>query len=78
LPVVFGLIYLAIRRHLHQEYNLLNVGTTPVGIRSNPSDYPYRTADGRYNDPFNDGAGSQGSFIGRNVLPVDQKNKVQI
>ncbi|WJX65442.1 Alpha-dioxygenase PIOX [Trifolium repens] len=76
LPVVFGLIYLAIRRHLHQEYNLLNVGTTPVGIRSNPIDYPYRTADGRYNDPFNDGAGSHGSFIGRNVLPVDQKNKL--
>lgn len=78
LPVFLGLLYLAIRRHLHQEYNLLNVGTTPVGIRSNPSDFPYRTADGRYNDPFNDGAGSQGSFFGRNILPVDQKNKVEI
>ncbi|XP_004489319.1 alpha-dioxygenase PIOX [Cicer arietinum] len=76
LPVFIGLIYLAIRRHLHQQYNLFNVGTTPIGVRSNPVDFPYRTADGRYNDPFNDGAGSQGTFFGRNVLPVDQKKKL--
>ncbi|XP_058776162.1 alpha-dioxygenase PIOX-like [Vicia villosa] len=74
-PVLLGLLYLAIRRHLHQKYNLLNVGTTK-GIRSNPSDYPYRTLDGRYNDPLNDIAGSRGSFFGRNIPPVDQKNKL--
>ena len=39
-------------------------------------DYPYRTADGKYNDPFNGDAGSEGTFFGRNVLPVDQKKKV--
>ena len=76
LPVIFGLLYLSIRRHLHQEYNLFNVGVTPVGVRFNPVDYPYRTDDGKYNDPFNEGAGSQGSFFGRNILPVDQKDKV--
>ncbi|KAK2365653.1 alpha-dioxygenase [Trifolium repens] len=76
LPVFLGLIYLNLRRHLHQQYNLINVGTTPVGIRYNPTDFPYRTADGRYNDPFNDGAGSQGTFFGRNVPPVDQKEKL--
>lgn len=75
-PVFLGLLYLAIRRHLHQEYNLLNVGSTPVGVRFNPSDVPFRTSDGKFNDPFNEGAGSHGSFFGRNVLPVDQKKKV--
>ncbi|MGR2462639.1 hypothetical protein ACUX4R_27665, partial [Salmonella enterica] len=54
-PVFLGLLYLAIRRHLHQEYNLLNVGSTPVGVRFNPSDVPFRTSDGKFNDPFNEG-----------------------
>ncbi|XP_059670194.1 alpha-dioxygenase PIOX-like isoform X2 [Cornus florida] len=70
LPVFLELLYLATRRHLHQEYNLFNVGTTPVGVRFNPADYPYRTADGKYNDPFCDCAGSQGTFFGRNILPA--------
>lgn len=78
LPVFLGLFYLGIRRHLHQEYNLINVGTTPEGDRFNPADYPNRTTDGKYNDPFNEGAGSQGTFFGRNILPVDQKDKVNI
>ncbi|RYR56793.1 hypothetical protein Ahy_A05g022493 isoform C [Arachis hypogaea] len=76
LPVILGLIYLGIRRHLHEEYNLFNVGTTPKGVGFNPSDFEFRTSDGEYNDPFNEVAGSQGSFFGRNVLPVDQKNKL--
>jgi len=76
LPVFLGLFYLATRRHLHQEYNLFNVGTTPTGVRFNPSDYPYRTDDGKYNDPFNANAGSDGTFFGRNMLPVAQKEKV--
>jgi len=76
LPVFLGLLYLAIRRHLHQEYNLFNVGTTtPEGV-GNPSDFPFRTDDGKYNDPSNEVAGSQCTFIGRNMLPVDHKNKV--
>ncbi|CAA2973266.1 alpha-dioxygenase 1-like, partial [Olea europaea subsp. europaea] len=75
LPVLLGLIYLALRRHLHQEYNLLNVGKSPVGVRYNPADFPFRTADGMFNDPFNEGAGSEDSFFGRNVLPVDQKKE---
>ncbi|KAJ6726518.1 PROSTAGLANDIN G/H SYNTHASE [Salix purpurea] len=73
LPVFLGLLYLSVRRHLHQEYNLFNVGRTPTGVRYNPADYPYRTADGKYNEPFNEGAGSQGTFFGRNILPVNQK-----
>ncbi|KAF3649269.1 Alpha-dioxygenase 1 [Capsicum annuum] len=77
LPVFFGLLYLGARRHLHQQYNLINVGRTPTGVRSNPGDYPYRTADGKYNDPFNEGAGSQFSFFGRNMMPVDQHNKLK-
>lgn len=77
LPVFLGLIYLAIRRHLHQEYNLINVGgSRPAGVRFNPADFPFRTADGKFNDPFNEGAGGDGTFFGRNVLPVDQKNKL--
>ncbi|XP_013586678.1 PREDICTED: alpha-dioxygenase 1-like isoform X2 [Brassica oleracea var. oleracea] len=76
LPVFLGLAYLGLRRHLHQEYNLINVGQTPVGTRFNPADYPYRTADGKFNDPFNEGVGSESSFIGRNCPPVDQKIKL--
>ncbi|KAF2316144.1 hypothetical protein GH714_041460 [Hevea brasiliensis] len=76
LPVLLGLVYLVIRRHLHQKYNLINVGVTPVGVRFNPADYPYRTEDGKYNDPFNENAGSQGTFFGRNILPVHQKHKL--
>ena len=72
-----ALFYFALRRHLHSEYNLFNVGKTPIGVRFNPVDYPYRTADGEYNDPFNGGAGSEGTFFGRNVLPVDQKHKLR-
>ncbi|KAH9790517.1 alpha-dioxygenase 1 [Citrus sinensis] len=32
LPVFVGLFYLGIRQHLHQEYNLFNVGISPVGL----------------------------------------------
>ncbi|KAF5799719.1 hypothetical protein HanXRQr2_Chr07g0307781 [Helianthus annuus] len=76
LPVFLGLVYLAIRRYLHDEYNLLNVGKTPVGVRFNPVDFPFRTADGKFNDLFNEGAGSEGTFFGRNMPPVDQKEKL--
>ncbi|GJT16687.1 alpha-dioxygenase 1-like protein [Tanacetum coccineum] len=76
LPVFLGLIYLAIRRYINEEYNLFNVGRTPVGVRFNPVDFPYRTADGKFNDPFNEGAGSEGTFFGRNMSPVDQKDKL--
>lgn len=75
---MLGLFYLAIRRQLHQEYNLFNVGETPVGVRFNPADYPYRRADGSYNDPFNKNVGSKGSFFGRNILPVEQSDKVYL
>ncbi|MCE0481659.1 Alpha-dioxygenase 1 [Datura stramonium] len=60
LPVFFGLLYLGLRRHLHQKYNLINVGRTPTAVTSN------RTVDGKYND----------SFFGRNMLPVDQHDKL--
>ncbi|KAJ7974523.1 alpha-dioxygenase 1-like [Quillaja saponaria] len=35
-------------------------------------------ADGKFNDPFSEGAGRQGSFFGRNVLPVDKKDKIEL
>ncbi|CAI0455630.1 unnamed protein product [Linum tenue] len=75
LPVILGLAYLEIRRHLHQVYNLLDVGHQ-ISEGFNPADYPYRTADGRYNDPSNEVAGSVNSFYGRNVMPFDQKDKL--
>nr|KAJ0220822.1 hypothetical protein LSAT_V11C200083450 [Lactuca sativa] len=52
LPVFLGLFYLAIRRRLHEEYNLMNVGKTPVGSRFNPSDFAFRSANGKFNDPL--------------------------
>ncbi|CAL1357966.1 unnamed protein product [Linum trigynum] len=69
LPVILGLAYLAIRRHLHQVHNLLNVGGQLPGDGFDPADYPYRTEDGRYNDPFNGVAGGQNTFFGRNMMP---------
>ncbi|PPS05909.1 hypothetical protein GOBAR_AA14728 [Gossypium barbadense] len=77
LPVILGLIYLAVRRRLHQHYNLISVGKSPSGVRVNPGDYKYRTDDGSYGDPFNEGAGSQGTFFGRNIMPVDQTDKLK-
>ncbi|XXG48832.1 hypothetical protein AAC387_Pa02g3170 [Persea americana] len=76
LPVFLGLVYLATRRHLHEQYNLISVGAIPAGLRDNPSNHPYRTADGKYNDPFNAIAGSEGTFFGRNMLPSPQKELI--
>ncbi|GLJ28186.1 hypothetical protein SUGI_0553680 [Cryptomeria japonica] len=76
LPVFLGLVYLEIRRSLHQRYNLLNVGVTPVGVRNNPIDYPYRTDNGKFNDPFNPDTGSEGTFIGRNMMPSHHDEKI--
>ncbi|KAH9304355.1 hypothetical protein KI387_008759, partial [Taxus chinensis] len=76
LPVFLGLMYLEIRRILHQRYNLFNVGATPVGEKYNPADYgPFRTADGKYTDPFHPDAGSEGFFFGRNMLSSPHKEE---
>ncbi|CAN1725955.1 Alpha-dioxygenase PIOX [Linum perenne] len=55
LPVFMGLIYLELRRHLHQSYNLINVGK-------------YGASD--------ENAGSSNTLFGRNVMPVDQEDKI--
>ena len=79
LPVLLGIIYLAIRRHLHKRYNLFHVGNnkSTEGTQFKAADFAFRTADGEFNDPFNASEGSQGTFFGRNALPVDQKHKVR-
>lgn len=70
LPVFLGLLYLAARRHLHQQYNLINVDRTfTIDVTSN------RVVE-KYNDPFNEGGGSELPFFGRNMMPVDQHEKV--
>ncbi|KAK4488486.1 hypothetical protein RD792_004250, partial [Penstemon davidsonii] len=66
LPVFLGLIYLLIRRHLYEKYNLFNVGNKPVLNRNS-------------NQPFNQSLGStesEGTFFGRNIPPVNQLNKL--
>ncbi|KAM7267187.1 hypothetical protein ACFE04_009353 [Oxalis oulophora] len=63
-----GAAYLAIRRLLHQRYNLLHVGESH-GHNFDTTKFPYRTADGKYNDPKDDITGSEGTFIGRNMPP---------
>ncbi|XP_042961862.1 alpha-dioxygenase 2-like isoform X4 [Carya illinoinensis] len=68
LPVLLGLAYLGIRRHLHQRYNLLHVGGT-YGRRYNTDEFAYRTADGTCNHPTDDTVDSQGTFFGRNMPP---------
>ncbi|PWA71596.1 heme peroxidase [Artemisia annua] len=76
LPVFLGLMYLAARRHLHRHYSLLFVGKTPASVGFNPADFPYRTPDGKFNDPADEVAGSSESFFGRNMLPLVDKKKI--
>ncbi|KAL5988254.1 hypothetical protein ACLOJK_036017 [Asimina triloba] len=76
LPVFLGLLYLAIRRYLFEQYNLINVGKAPSGLRHNPASLPFRTANGKYSDPFDPQAGGQGTFFGRNMLPSPQEKKI--
>nr|XP_043632449.1 alpha-dioxygenase 1-like [Erigeron canadensis] len=81
LPVFLGLAYLGIRRRLHDGYSLINVGKAPkddrvVGSNSSKVVPIFRTANGEYNDPTNEDVGSQGTFLGRNMRPVDQQDKL--
>ncbi|WOL13037.1 alpha-dioxygenase 1-like [Canna indica] len=75
LPVLLGLIYLEQRRTLQEKYNLLDVGDI-VATPFDPEEYPYRSDNGEYNDPENRKAGSQNTFFGRNMLPMEQKNQL--
>ncbi|KAG2664628.1 hypothetical protein I3760_16G091300 [Carya illinoinensis] len=68
LPVLLGVAYLGIRRHLHQRYNMLHVGGTN-GQAYDADEFAYRTADGTCNHPSDDKVGSQGTFFGRNMPP---------
>ncbi|XP_071691255.1 alpha-dioxygenase 2 isoform X2 [Rutidosis leptorrhynchoides] len=72
LPVIMGLGYLALRRHLHQKYNLLHIGTMS-GSNYDVQQYPHRTPDGKCNHPTDDVVGSQGTFFGRNMPPSTTK-----
>ncbi|KAF2564326.1 hypothetical protein F2Q70_00016029 [Brassica cretica] len=67
-PVLLGVAYLGIRRHLHQRYNLIHVGGIN-GQGYDTDEFSYRTADGKCNHPSDDSIGSQGTFIGRNMPP---------
>ncbi|KAI3682172.1 hypothetical protein L2E82_50106 [Cichorium intybus] len=66
LPVLLGVCYLALRRHLHQRYNLVFVGSM-IGDKYDVGKYFHRTADGKCNHPTDDTVGSQGTFFGRNM-----------
>ncbi|XP_011039105.1 PREDICTED: alpha-dioxygenase 2 [Populus euphratica] len=72
LPVLLGLAYLGIRRHLHQRFNLLHVGGIN-GQKYETEEFSYRTADGKFNHPSDDIIGSQGTFFGRNMLPANSR-----
>ncbi|GAA0148090.1 oxygenase [Lithospermum erythrorhizon] len=68
LPVLLGLAYLGMRRHLHQRYNLLHVGKSQ-GKSYDLDKYSHRTPDGTCNHPNDDQVGSYGSLFGRNMPP---------
>jgi alpha-dioxygenase len=76
-PVLIGLLYLSSRRSLLDKYNLLAVGSSQ-GTPFDPKKVLHRTGDGKYNDPDNAEAGSQYTFFGRNMNPLDQKDEVFI
>ncbi|KAF8390045.1 hypothetical protein HHK36_024566 [Tetracentron sinense] len=69
LPVFLGISYMGIRRHLHQRYNLLQVGAIN-GRKYDTEEFSYRTADGTCNHPSDDLVGSQGTLFGRNMPPT--------
>lgn len=75
-PVFLGLAYLGVRRSLHNKYNLLNVRRTREVALLDTKDVAFRTANITFNDLVNVDAGSEGSFFGRNILPVDQRENV--
>ncbi|KAK3406072.1 hypothetical protein EUGRSUZ_K02262 [Eucalyptus grandis] len=68
LPVYMGLAYVGMRRHLHQRYNLIHVGSVD-GKKYDTQAFNYRTADGRCNHPSDDVVGSRGTLFGRNMPP---------
>ena len=74
--MLLGLFYLGIRRHLHDKHNLINVRKTRVAVRFGADDVPFRTTNGMSNDLSDGVDGAQGTFFGRNMPPVDQKDKV--
>uniref|UniRef100_A0A0E0RGX6 Alpha-dioxygenase 1 n=1 Tax=Oryza rufipogon TaxID=4529 RepID=A0A0E0RGX6_ORYRU len=76
VPVPIGLLYLNTRRTLLEKYNLLAVGRSSHGALFDPKEFLYRTEDGKYNDPHNAEAGSQNTFFGRNMEPVDQQDEL--
>ncbi|KAK2439618.1 Alpha-dioxygenase 2 [Trifolium repens] len=69
LPVLFGAIYLGIRRRLHNRYNLLHVGGVS-GHNYDKQHYSYRTPAGTCNHPDDHLVGSQGTIFGRNMPPT--------
>ncbi|KAK7320158.1 hypothetical protein RJT34_04892 [Clitoria ternatea] len=69
LPVLLGLAYLGIRRHLHNRYNLLHAGGVN-GHKYDTKEYAYRTPAGMCNHPTDHLIGSQGTSFGRNMPPT--------
>jgi alpha-dioxygenase len=76
MPVVIGLFYLEIRRTVLYKHNLIPVGQTKSKLTFNPKEYPFRTANGMFNDPKNAETGSEDSFFGRNNEHQPQREKV--
>ncbi|KHN00174.1 hypothetical protein glysoja_028702 [Glycine soja] len=69
LPVLLGLAYLGIRRHLHYRYNLLHAGGVN-GHKYDTQEYAYTTPDGMCNHPADHLISSQGTSFGRNMPPT--------
>lgn len=69
LPVLLGLAYLGIRRHLHYRYNLLHAGGVN-GHKYDTQEYAYTTPDGMCNHPADHLISSQGMSFGRNMPPT--------
>ena len=71
-PVVLGLIYLALRRRLHEKYNLVPVGNA----QQNKETAAALGASNGALDQANNYPGH--GFFGRNMLPHPDKNQVCI
>jgi alpha-dioxygenase len=77
-PVVLGLIYLALRRRLHQKYNLVPVGNAKQNEETAAA-LGSQATNGASNGALDKANNHPGhGFFGRNMLPHPDKIQVCI
>jgi alpha-dioxygenase len=82
-PVLVGLVYLGLRRTLHQKYNLVAVGSAQQNKEPTPPPLKAQVVNVVANGASNGALAKDNSnpghgFFGRNMLPQPDQNQVCI